>query len=259
MPTCWPSSGALTATPPVNYRGASAACLRSAAACIADSLSAQPVARASPDDAAFWERIEGLPDPRDEVVPRAAERAHVIKMVTANVLTMRPAREANDGLSTRRVQLEGLFKQEKVTVCGLQEARGRHPADREGSHYRMIIAAADPRGNYGLELWLQKSWLHSRNAVHLVRAEPRRLLAVASTTCGDFAFAVLHAVGAPAPDAEIAAWADTVAALRAFAPGLPLVLLADGNCHVGSVRSTAIGGCGAEPECAGGSELHQLL
>ena len=56
----------------------------------------------------------------------------------------------------------------------------------------MVIAAADPRGNYGLELWLQKTWLRSRNAVHLVRAEPRRLLAVASTTCGDLAFLVCH-------------------------------------------------------------------
>ena len=52
----------------------------------------------------------------------------------------------------------------------------------------MIISAADARGNYGLELWLQKTWLRSRSGIHLVRTEPRRLLVVANTTCGEVAF-----------------------------------------------------------------------
>ena len=36
------------------------------------------------------ERIEGLPDPRDEAIPRAPERTQAIKFATANVLTLRP-------------------------------------------------------------------------------------------------------------------------------------------------------------------------
>ena len=239
---------------------ARAAGLRPAAAYIQDGLTARPDGQDGSRILQFWERMEGCADPRDEVVPRAAERTRPVKFGTANVLTMRPACEARAGASTRRLQLEGLFAHEKVTVCGLQEARGRHPADKEGEHYRMLSSAADARGNYGLELWLLKSWLRGRIPVHLVLSEPRRLLVVANTKCGDLALAVLHAVGAPAPDADIAAWwAATATALCAFAPGLPLVLLADANCHVGSVRSAAIGPCGAEHECAGGSEFHTLL
>ena len=69
----------------------------------------------------FWLNVFNVDDPA-EVQPRSgrpATRTSTLRLATANVLTMRPAEEAAQGFSTRRLQLEDAFFNEDLDIIGI--------------------------------------------------------------------------------------------------------------------------------------------
>jgi len=221
------------------------------------------VASALMEAQAFWDSVLAAPDPMQvPLASQAAAEPLAIRLVSANVLTLRPAEEAlsADGFTTRRLQLESIFHGLKVLAAGLQETRTKRSLVREGRTHIMLSAEAEPTGNYGVELWLARTFVVDSRDIFVVVSEPRRLVAKVRTVLGMVAFAVLHAVGYPAEEAVIQQWwDDTTTLLGALDRGVPLVCFMDGNCRVGQVRSPAIGPVGAVAECVGGAAMHAML
>ena len=231
-----------------------------------------PLARQGPDAAdracsqAFWDELLAKQDPAEAVKDQQsslqdAGRMTTIRFATANVLTLRPAEDSEHGFSTRRRQLEKGFDECRLDAIGIQEARGRHDALREGEVFFMAASAATRGGDCGCELWLRRDLCPKAAAgIFVLHSEPRRLIVKVCTSVGPLRFCVLHALGQPATDEEIAQWWDSTAELCAsLAPEVPIVVLVDANARVGSLGSPAIGAKQAEEQDEPGGSFHEFL
>ena len=217
----------------------------------------------------FWQQVCAAPDPAEALSASAPETRRIVTFATANALTLHPAQEEGGFFSCRRQQLEATFDGHLVDVIGVQEARGRSSAQRQGEHFCSVATAATPGGDYGLELWVRKAFCPGGCAAfHVLIAEPRRLLAQVGTAMGQLAFLVLHAPSVVEPSArsagcseqEVAAWwLDTASKVAAQQLAVPLVCLADANARVGSVCSSAIGPVDVHVENASGTSFHEFL
>ena len=210
----------------------------------------------------FWtEALEGqapaAQPSRPAPPPRRAQACghQELLLATANVLTLRPAEEADGAASVRRCQLADLMAHQGVHVLGIQEARSRKEFAREQCDYVMVASAADRAGNYGTELWFHRDTGVKLGDIWRLRSEPR-LLVVRAIACGiDAIWLAAHA-----PSGDPTWWtrlAETVRQLNAFA--LPVVALVDANAHLGSDTSPFVGSADAEGQCAAGEAMHQAL
>ena len=102
-------------------------------------------------------------------------------------------------------------------------------------------------------MWLAHSFVRGERLIHVLHEDPRRLIVAADTILGKCVFVVLHAPAAPASDAAIFEfWEGVDSSIPASLSGLPIIWFMDGNCRVGSVEYTAIGGYVADEQCFGG-------
>ena len=60
-------------------------------------------------------------------------------------------------LSGRAALLEIEMARCVLDLVGIQEGRTQTNQSIEGAEYTMVVAGADPRGNYGTQLWVRRS------------------------------------------------------------------------------------------------------
>ena len=97
---------------------------------------------------------------KNEFVARST--THHFRVATANVRTLcdkgRSATVIDSGaLSGRAALLEIEMARCGLDLVGIQEGRTQTDQVIEGAEYTMVVAGADPRGNYGTQLWVQRS------------------------------------------------------------------------------------------------------
>ncbi len=111
------------------------------------------------------------------------------RLISANVLTVRPADEASGIFSTRRRQLEFSFTAAQGAIIGLQKALSRAASIRLGRHFWMVASAAEAGGHYGNELWIDSGLVDGESAFFMLCSEPRRLVVQVRSTLGDLTVA----------------------------------------------------------------------
>ena len=142
----------------------------------------------------FWAEVLAAEDPglrapgplgtsQEEAV--AAEQPPVgdgaaprlVRMATANVLTLRPGQE-RDGVegSARGILLEEQFAEAGIHFVGVQEARSPQPGIRKGRRYTRVIAAADAGGAGGVELWINPKLRIDPETIFVLDSSPKLLV-----------------------------------------------------------------------------------
>ena len=158
----------------------------------------------------------------------------------------------------RRLDLERQLHAADVALAGLQETRARESGVREGVHFRMLAASADPSGVGGVELWVHKAvpvekfFVASASSSFTVV----RFVAWALPLC----VVVLHApTGAAAPEEVEAWWANLRGEILKARGSSHVIVLADANAKLGSVCSPFVGDAHADEENLAGRCFHELL
>ena len=131
----------------------------------------------------FWGGVQQESDPlelaRQELKrsPVAvAGSSVVVKVVTANVLTLHPSEERKVGhnFTARSRELQYLANQASVDILGVQEAR-TVSARRDGDQYVILSSGSDGRGNYGCEAWFAFRLLRDGGTLTPWVSQPRIL------------------------------------------------------------------------------------
>ena len=152
------------------------------------------------DSLIYWSNVLEQKDPLDDGETAAAagpSRGMALCLATANVLTLHQAQHTDDAVSARRLFLEDQFHQRGLHIVGLQETRTRKAHNRPGRHYQSVAAAADTKGNFGVEIWIhQKLGISTKDLVCL-HAEPRILVITFELLCGPVMVVSAHAPCAP--------------------------------------------------------------
>ena len=92
----------------------------------------------------------------------ARSAAHQFRVATANVRTLCDKGKStvvtgSVALSGRAALLEIEMARCGLDLVGIQEGRTQTDQIIEGANYTMVVAGADPRGNYGSQLWVRRS------------------------------------------------------------------------------------------------------
>ena len=151
-------------------------------------LEADGGGRTSPCGGAEAPAGEGAAEQAAEEAPR------IVRMATANVLTLRPGEErvSIEG-SARRIMLEEQFGDAGIHFVGVQEARSPHSEVRKGRRFTRVAAAADPGGSGGVELWINPDLRVDLDSVFVLHSSPRLLVVSLVWESQLACFAVLHA------------------------------------------------------------------
>ena len=209
------------------------------------------------------------------------ERARLrLVFVTYNVLTLRDPQPRRSGgscpggtgvrISGRRELLKQQFMAIGAQFIGLQETRTPDEAILPDSDYWMLHSPCDDRGHYGTALWLSKALPYGMSGSAPLRLELHHLAVVMqSPRClvvrVDAPFLDLLLVVGHAPheaSKELTAfqfWQALEGAFHAVQPSTHIVLLVDGNAHLGSENTEAIGSVWPEPENMPGRAMHEVL
>ena len=188
-----------------------------------------------------------------------------LRCASANVLTLLPHQEErsyakiSDALMLSKVQmLEQEFHTHGLDIIGVQEGRGKRECMREGLHYRMLVAAADETGNYGVQCWLSRC---AHVQVIQWRVVYTRLMYAVITTANaaTVVIVVAHAPQSYSPEGKIEefwiAFSQTVQELQCKYPSADWIGLIDANGRVGSTQAPCIGAAMPERENSNGSRL----
>ena len=92
----------------------------------------------------------------------ARSASHHFRVATANVRTLcdrekSTAVTGSGALPGRAALLEIEMARCGLDLVGIQEGRTQTDQIIEGAEYTMVVAGADPRGNYGTQLWVRRS------------------------------------------------------------------------------------------------------
>ena len=122
----------------------------------------QPAVVFSLHDALFWTAAEEASIPSAIAAGERAKDVIILKVASANVLTLHPADEARfaeQGCldSHRRLDLAAQFQRFDYTVVGIQETRLRRPRAFPIGPYAAFAAASGDRGQAGIELWIREN------------------------------------------------------------------------------------------------------
>ena len=175
-----------------------------------------------------------------------------IRCVTANVNTL---------AQLGRVQiLEQKMMEAGADIIGIQESRIQLSNHVDGMYYDMYSAAADQKGDYGVQPWVRKALGVIKCAVQPLT--PRCLTAVLALKDGwQLSLVVAHApIEDDVYEAKGMFWSEVGAAtqrLRDRYPKAVLCVLIDANAHVGSVQSCAIGSAGKQTENDNGERFRR--
>ena len=109
-----------------------------------------------------------------------------------------------------------------------------------------------------MELWVShKICPRGAEAIKVLVAEPRRLLARVATTLGPITCFVLHAPGEHTGAEVVQAWwKESEKLLDRVPKAEPVIMMVDANARVGSVQSSAVGPQCPDEEDEGGSAFH---
>ena len=185
-------------------------------------------------------------------------------VATANVRTLLPHQDkcsyanVTGVLMLSKVQiLEQQFYDAGIHVIGVQEGRAPVSQERVGHSYRMLIAAADQSGSYGVQLWVKLDV-----SVRLWReVGPRLLYAVVRRSGVEVGFVVGHAPHESAACKSKDEWwqlLDTTLTMLTAKYHVSWSLLLDANARTGSILSHAIGTSMASKENDNGARLRVL-
>eukprot|EP00973_Karenia_brevis_P031038 4281514-Karenia_brevis.AAC.1 len=182
-------------------------------------------------------------------------------VATANVRTLLPQQEdrsygkvAGVLLFSKVELLERQFADAYIDVIGVQEGRARSSHERTGHAYKMLVAAADPNGSYGVQLWLKIGI-----SVRLWRVVSARIMyAIVCKKGCETGFLVGHAPHELSSQQEKDDWWNEFDATMAFLNKKYFVewtVLIDANGRTGSIQSVAVGPDMPERENNNGSRL----
>ena len=130
---------------------------------------------------------------------------------SANVLTLHPAEERPSSSllklgSHRRLGLASQFTAAGITVIGLQETRLSVPRATGIGQYLIFAAAANGKGQVGMELWIRSSWVPNPHDVLVMFASHRLLIVRAPMFVGVVQFVVAHALDTSYPAETVKEW-----------------------------------------------------
>ena len=172
----------------------------------------------------------------------------ILVCATANVLTLHPAEERPSTSllkldSHRRLDLASQFTAAGITVIGLQETRLGVARAMGIGQYLIFAAAANGKGQGGMELWMRSSWVPSPHDALVMFASNRLLIVRVPMLVGVVQFVVAHALDTSYPAERVKEW---WAAFRStlqsiLVPSLLTIWLIDANATLGSSQSDAIG------------------
>ena len=191
----------------------------------------------------------------------------VLRLATANVLTLYPNHEGTSGiLGARAEALAEQFAQAQLHIVGLQETRATTSGHRTLNHFHVLSGPATHRGRGGVQLWLRRSFSTPSGPIDIAPADLRILHATARRLIVRWThpslrliFIVAHAPHEDDEDKLQAFWDATSAAIPTAYHSWHTILLADANSRVGSAPSSAIGPHHADFENIKGSYFHGWL
>ena len=180
----------------------------------------------------------------------SAVRHVAFQFASANVNTLLPheegrayARTSVTSLLSKVTLLETQFKEHSIDAVGVQEGRAKTGGVFNGMYYTRIVAAADPLGQYGVQLWLR-----AESQFHVLQwkaVAPRLLFAVCRSRTVSMVFIVAHAPSETSPVEDKDSFWDSfwtvTLSLKSKFPVFHFVVLGDMNARVGSVPSRSIG------------------
>ena len=110
----------------------------------------------------------------------ARSGSHHFRVATANARTLcdkgkSTAVTGSGALSGRAALLEIEMARCGLDLVGIQEGRTQTDQILEGAEYTMVVAGADPSGNYGTQLWVRRSFRAKVTGVPV--STPRLLVA----------------------------------------------------------------------------------
>jgi hypothetical protein len=190
----------------------------------------------------------------------------ILVCATANVLTLDPAEERPSTSllkldAHRRLDLASQFTAAGITVIGLQETRLSVARATGIGQYLIFAAAANGKGQGGMELWIRFLWVPSPHDARVMFASNRLLIVRVPMLVGVVQFVVAHALDTSYPAEKVKEW---WAAFRStlqsiLVPSLLTVWLIDANATLGSSQSDAIGPHHPEKESKASGFFHALL
>ena len=230
-------------------------------------------------------RLQAAPPPalpRDcAAPPEDAEEVLHLTFVSYNALTLRdPKPVAHHAeshpvhvgvkLSGRRELLKVQFARLGVQFVGLQETRTAEDAIQPDADFWMLHTACDANGSFGTALWISKTVPYGRcgctqlhvelHHLAVVAKAPRFLLVRVDAPYLDLLVVVGHVPHETSKDTCATTYWQQVAQHFSFLPSsTQIVMLIDGNAHVGSEVTHAVGHVWPEPENLPGRVLHDVL
>ena len=198
-----------------------------------------------------------------------------VKVATLNVLTLKhhkaAAEEECAGLQGRDVLIMEQCHEHGLNIVGLQEARTSGPSSSSTSHYHVVRSGANPRGQYGCELWISTDLPFTNGTCRqsffkpadltIVSTSPRHILAAVRMKHFSMDVVVAHAPHSGSPEGVLMAWWQELQKIVSTrgSRNVPIICLIDANATVGSAVSRSIGSFAAEVENQGGDLFHGFL
>lgn len=189
------------------------------------------------------------------------------RCATANVLTLFPGIKGAAGfISARQEALMRMMRDHHILVCGIQESRSKTDGHLDGGDFHILSSPATQAGQYGIQLWVAKSWpMHPRalqvqhTHLHIVHNTSRRMTVLLSHPLIRLLFVVGHVPSSDDPHLLRQWWNATSNAIPTKYRDIPLIGLFDANSRVGSQPSRCIQQLDAEEETIGGACFHEWL
>ena len=184
-----------------------------------------------------------------------------ISVMTYNVQSLK---DKEIGFGTRRELLSRQANDMKVDIMAVQETRYPYTILKSDPNYFMLTSKADSHGNYGVELWLRKTWGKKQEPLaqkHFcaVIAEPTLLKVTLNHPNLQADIYVIHAPQQTASNRQI--WWDRLEQLlqHSTQAARDIVILGDCNAKVGEIPTNNIGSHFAETTCPNGHSLQHCL
>ena len=218
----------------------------------------------TPDDV-LLETLKRSSDSDAQEMLRTVRRRMRAKQ-SANKATLDPEAEGAAAIARlrqgqRAEELERLFDDAGADIIALQEHRLQTTGQRCGGLFQQVYFGASSHGNSGVVLWFRRSRFKqfelTANAVG-----PRILSVCMTSTTQCFRFVVAHSPHSGQAAVQVAVDSFYTELLSVTSPQTPderVLPMGDVNAMVGSVRSEAIGGVGAESESKSGSRFRDFL
>ena len=146
-----------------------------------------------------------------------------------------------------------------VSLAGFQECR-TFKSSMTCMGYRRFASGRDDNACYGVELWVAEKGIFNAQAVTVLHTEPTLLLASLPFRGSRLCVLVAHGPHRVHSEAFRQAWWERVSCIcSAHARDAHWIVLADGNCRVGSHVSRSIGSHQADAEDLAGGFFRLLL